>query len=86
MNGGTWFVARRYGQRISAVEVDRFSEKSVWIKGKRHERLSRYESYYPTWQEAKDALITKAEASVYSARLQLERLNGELGNIKGLKP
>jgi hypothetical protein len=43
-------------------------------------------SYYKTWAEAHQALRARFEAEVASARRQLERLNGDYGRIKGMKP
>jgi hypothetical protein len=43
-------------------------------------------SYHKTWAEAHQALLARAEAKVASARYQLERLNGDYGRIKGMKP
>lgn len=41
---------------------------------------------FDTWQEAHAALLAAAEQEVAAARLHLQRLNGRLGNVKGMKP
>lgn len=83
----TWYATSSYERRlIRPVTVERFTEQSVWMDGRRHGRGSGRHGYFPTWEAAKAALLADAEAKVDSLRRQLERANGELGNIKGLKP
>lgn len=41
---------------------------------------------FNTWREAHAALLAAAEQEVAAARLHLERLNGRIGRIKGMKP
>lgn len=70
---------------IVEVEVERESDSSVWIKGRRNNKRSTYENYFDSWDEAKAYLLEKAESKAASCRRQLEYANGILGNIKGLK-
>lgn len=76
---------------IVPVEVERVGEKSVWVrndrrgKTERHALIGAWNQYHHTWEEARQFLLKKAEASAQSLRLQLERANGHVGNIKGLK-
>lgn len=82
----TWYKARHGRPEILAAEVERSSESSVWIGGKRSARLSHdWYCYFPTWDEAHAHLIREAEADVQQARLRLDRANGALGNVKGMK-
>jgi hypothetical protein len=53
--------------------------------GCRRARITEHVCIFPTWQEAKDHLVAKAQAEVDTARRVLERCNGHLGNMKGLK-
>ena len=84
----TWWRAY-WERRIEPVQVERFTEQSVWIDGRRRARMSdgygRIDGYFPTWAEARDALLEEAEGKVASIRLQLEQANGKLGNIRGMK-
>jgi len=70
---------------IEQVEVEKETEASVWIKGRRNAKRTEYYNYFDTWDEAKLYLLTVAEAKVAAIRLNLERANGELGNINGLR-
>ena len=40
------------GPTIERVEVERESESSVWIKGRRSNKRSDYANYFDTWEEA----------------------------------
>lgn len=50
----TWYkVDGYYSKEIEAVEVEKFTEKTVTLKGgRRQNRLSDYHNYYPTLEEA----------------------------------
>ena len=90
----------RSGDRIERVECSKVTAKCVFLvaepgwRGKtdrfkepRKEVMSSsYRSYHKTWAEAHQALLARVEAEVASARRQLERLNGDYGRIKGMKP
>jgi len=68
----TWYMATVSWStpKIKPVEVDRFNDKSVWIwetrwKNKelrRHNRISDYESYFPTFESAKEYLKSRYAA------------------------
>lgn len=80
----TWWQAGGY-PLIHAVEVEKATESSVWIKGRRKSRFGGYVSFFPTFEEAKAFLQEKADRNVASLRVQLERANGHAGNIRGMK-
>jgi hypothetical protein len=80
-----WYETHSWGERIRKVEVERHTATSVWIKEKRRSRLGTYHSYFPSWQEAKAHLLRAAEYKLDSARLALQRAQGEHGNIAGMK-
>lgn len=71
--------------RIERVEIERETEKSVWICGNRNAKRSEWYNYYDTWEDAHKALLNQQKACVDSLRLRLERSKGVLGNIKGMK-
>ena len=77
----------RYGceAKIQEIEVDRETDKSIWIKGQRLAKLSEYANYYNTWDEAKNALLGCQATYVRSIRLRLESANGALGKIQRLR-
>jgi hypothetical protein len=83
-------------QKIEAVEVEKETEKSVWIYGyrfgggkvplKRADKQTTWERYHDTWAEAHAFLISEAEAKVDAARRQLDEDNLILMGIKSMKP
>lgn len=70
---------------IIPIEAERETADSVWIKGRRNKKASSYESYFDTFQEARDHCVLNAQNKVDIARRQLELANSHLGNAKGLK-
>lgn len=80
------YKTSNYGrERISAIDVERETDQSVWINGRRQAKASNYEAIYDSWTEARDALLHKAEHSLQSRQAQLQRAQDELEHIKGLK-
>jgi hypothetical protein len=82
------------GPKIERVEVIRETEQSVFLPksrvGKtngerRAAKHSEWEQYHDTWEAARAYLLEIANDDVTAARLALERANGKLGNIKGMK-
>jgi hypothetical protein len=69
---------------IKEVEVDRFSEMSVWIDGRRIARRTENHNYFDTWEEAHNYLIDRATDNVYTAQRELTRAEAELDKIKAL--
>ncbi len=67
-------------------KIYRFKEPHRFKEPQRESMSSFYRSYHKTWAEAHQALLARAEAEVASARRRLERLNGDYGRIKGMKP
>ena len=70
---------------VKRVEVEKETESSVWIKGRREAKETQYSAFFDTFQEAKDFLIDVFEKKAKTVRLQLERANGYIGYAKGLK-
>ena len=70
---------------IVNVEIERETESSVLIKGRRNAKRTEYYNYFDTWAAAKKFLLTVAEEKVARIRLNLERANDELRIIEGLK-
>ena len=74
------------GSKIEEIEI--LGQTDFFVKlpnGRKDAKRSSGFNYFDTFQEAKDFLIGVAENKVRSLRLQLERANGELGQIKGIK-
>lgn len=77
-----WFTK---GGPIQEVEVEKETDKSIWIDGNRESKNSDHAQYHDTWDDAKAFLLKKAEKKLNKARRFLELAQGEYGIIKGLK-
>jgi hypothetical protein len=78
----TWFSVILHGGFIEKVEVERFTQKNVWVKRgyqfvKKYPRIGQYEAFYSTFEEARsasrdclDRKIDEAQSNLkeYSAR------------------
>jgi len=86
----TWYRARF--DKLEAVEIVRHTNDFVILprddrgKERREAKVSEWSNYFVTWQEAHDYLMAQAQSKVDSLRVQLQRANGALGNIKGMEP
>ena len=82
--------------KIEQVEVLRETAACVFLvplgfqkNGKTERREAKqgdYAQYHDTWVAARAYLLCKAESKVKEVRRQLDIANGQLGNIKGMKP
>ncbi len=86
-------IAGRFKRaEIEAVEVSRETDKYVFVlfrnrKVERKElKISDWNEYYDTWEDAHAALTLDAEWKVKNARRNLELANSYVGNIKGMRP
>ena len=79
------FGAHDVTPNIEEVEIDKETEHFVYIGKDRAAKRSVYENYFDSWSEAKEALLERQKTRCDSLRLFLERANGIMGNIKGLK-
>lgn len=81
----TWFEAypRSYGAKVSPIEVERSTDKCVWIDGRRTNRMtSDWRCYFPTAAEAWDHVEQRAEARVEQAKKDLQYYRSELGKVQ----
>ncbi len=67
---------------IKVVEVEKFTDKTVWIKGRRNSRSSQYDRYFPSFEEAKKFVIERFERRLQSAKDELYRCEARLQKIK----
>lgn len=79
--------------KIERVECVKETAASIWIIHKgytsstphRSAKVSSYECYFDSWDEAKEHLMKIAQREIDSARKRLQNANDALGNIKGMK-
>jgi len=69
---------------IKEVEVERATDKSVWIRGQRNARFNSGENYFPTWEEAKIFLLAGANRNQARHRASVLRSEKLLGEIRAL--
>ena len=83
----TKFLVRKvtWGRLIELVEVEKETEASVWIEGRRSAKRSSYENYFDTFDEAKAFLTEYAEQILTNARKSLEHAQEFAGNVRGLR-
>jgi hypothetical protein len=67
-----------WGKKIEVVEVERISDKSVWIKGRRCALDSSYDAYFSELSEAKACLIAIAMREAQSAEDQFKKKKKDL--------
>ena len=75
----TWYEA--FGSSVSPAQVERSTEQSVWIGGRRVSRNTDWRCYFPSQQEAWDWVQARAEGKlaecqehVHRYKLQLEKV------------
>jgi hypothetical protein len=67
----TWFLARSWDKRPQSVEVEKFTEKTVTIRGRRHNQRG-WECYFATEAEAWDFLEQSAADQVEKCKAQIK--------------
>ena len=81
-----WYQTSKYKPTITPVTVERHTQSSVWIGGRRHAQVSEWHRVFPTWEAAKAHLMDRAEQRLENARRALQAAQSEYGNIKGMRP
>lgn len=81
-----YYKTQTWSIEITPVEVDRVTDKSVYIDGSRCQSLSNYEAYHPTWEAAKQWYITRAQSKIERLERQLRDAKDELAEAELLKP
>lgn len=70
-----------YGNKIEKVDCVRETDK----RERREAKISSYDCYFDTWEEAHEYLLKITGDKVCRARYLLERARDEYGNVKGMK-
>ena len=71
--------------KILKIEIERESEKSVWIKGYRCLKKTECEEYFDTWEQAYNQLVIFAEKRISITKLNLVINQEELEAVKKIK-
>jgi hypothetical protein len=81
----TWFSVTpgvSWGKRVEAVQVEKSTDKTLLVGGRRVNRMSDYRCFFPTEREAWDHLIQHAQQRVQQASATLQKYRSELGKIE----
>ena len=80
-----WWKTTPYSTAPRRVEVERSTAKFlVRIVGGRERREAKstsWETHYPTWQEAHDAMVVRAERKLEAARANVEACQKRLDKV-----
>jgi len=71
---------------IEEVEVERETDKSVWIDGRRNMKESDWANYYDTWEEAHSNLLNQQRSHVASVEGRFKYAFKVLTDIEAMKP
>jgi hypothetical protein len=55
------------------IEIERFTDDSVWINGRRNKRITSWAAYYPTIDEALGQMERRLKTTLDSAERTLNR-------------
>ena len=90
MTTSTWFMVNYFGE-IKPVQIDRFTDKSVWVRDENRmspvrleKRASKFGMYYPTWKQAHNLVVSRARIEVKRLRLNLAEAENKLSKVRSL--
>lgn len=69
---------------IEAVEVEKETAQSIWIDGRRIAKLSSYDNYFDSFDDAKNFLCELAKQEISKHRKRLESAQQSLETIRNL--
>ena len=75
---GIWFKVQNWSTKISAITVDKHTDVSIFVDGRRRNRVGSYESYYQTFDEAKTFLLTRLKNERDAAKQRAERAERDI--------
>lgn len=69
---------------IKAVPIERETEHSVWVSGRKRAKVTGWDNYHDTWEDAKAYLIGEATGKVKTLKLKLEHAERNVHRIRNL--
>lgn len=78
------YRASFYGITVQTVDVERISESSVWIKGRRHARITDYEGYHETFEAARDWIVKLHQNKINALQMNIDYYQNLLNRAKAL--
>ena len=82
----TKYKAMLHLKIIVKVEVERETNASVWINGKRDDKKNRIISYFDTFDEAKEWMIHSKKEYIKQVEKTLEGIKETIKEIEKIKP
>ena len=84
-----YIVRHHFGMSITTVKYTRKTDASYWYmtpygQERRCKRLTEYENFYETFEEAKEFALAKAGRIVRQAESRLMQAKGSLASIQSL--
>ena len=80
----------KHRTEIEAIEVVRESEHSVWLPEHgtecREAKVSHYQSYFDTWEEAHSSVLARTTSRLESLRSSLEFAQAQYDAVAAMKP
>jgi len=76
---------RTYFNSIDVIEIEKESESSVWIDGRRRSKDSSWQQYFDNFQEAKNYLIDEKIKEIDRIAERLNSVRIELNKIEKLE-
>jgi len=70
--------------KIEKIEVEKTTESSVWINGRRRSRKSSYECYFDTKEDAISHYRTKWTRKLQQARILFDDANKKLKELDNI--
>ena len=77
--------ARYCEAEIESVEVEKETEKSVWINGRRESKNTLYGTFFDTWEQAHRELYLKQKRNVENIKNSLDDAEKRLSEIMAMK-
>lgn len=75
----------KWENKIEKIEIERETEKMVFYEGRKELKRSDYQSWFDTFDEAKQSLVEKAEGRVENCIYSLAAEKEKLSEVKELK-
>lgn len=89
MSEKTWFVVRKYSDKIESAIVTRSTDKSVFVMNGKHESReaidSEWQKWFPSFAEAKAFLLRREESGLESCIKRAETLRRSIESIKSMQ-
>lgn len=75
-------VQLRWGYKITPIEVEKETETSVWVKGRRRAKATAYDQIFKTLPEAKQFMIARCEQEINEYEKRISEAMAALNDFK----